>query len=409
MITIKPFEALRPQPQLAKLIASKPYDVLSYDEVKNEVVGNPNSFLYVTRSEVALDKNTDIYSEEVYKKALENLQAFIKRDIIFKESKPCYYIYSLTMGNHTQTGLVCLSSIADYKNNLIKKHEHTRPIKENDRLQHIKFTKAHTGNVFLTYKNSTPIDDIIQKWKTNKTPIYDFISDDQVKHTIWNINEEKVVQMITQLFKDNVPVSYIADGHHRAASAFKYYEMAEKEQLPNSAFFLTTLFPANQLKILPYNRLVLTLNNLTVSEFIKKIEKDFLIEKMPKPVIPEAKGIFGLYIKNNWYRLIIETSIFDQSNLVDQLDASILQNLILDKILDIKDPRSDKNIDFVGGIRPIEDLINPVNNGVAKMAFTLFPTSIQDMMELADNDQIMPPKSTWFEPKLRDGLLTHCF
>ncbi|MCX8473480.1 MAG: DUF1015 family protein [Sediminibacterium sp.] len=409
MITIKPFEALRPQPQLAKLIASKPYDVLSFDEVKKEVVGNPNSFLYVTRSEVALDKNVDIYSNEVYLKAQENLQAFIKRDIIFKESKTCFYIYSLTMGKHIQTGLVCLSSLDDYKNNLIKKHELTRPIKENDRLQHIKFTRAHTGNVFLTYKNVAEIDDIIQKWKTNKTPIYDFIADDQIKHSLWNINEEKIVNLITKLFKEEVPFSYIADGHHRAASAFKYYQSAEKENIPNAAFFLTTLFPANQLKILPYNRLVLTLNNLSEPEFLKKVEKIFLIEKMSKPVIPEAKGVFGLYLKNQWYRLIIESNIFEKSNLADQLDVAILQNLILDKILGIKDPRSDKNIDFVGGIRPIEDLTNPVNNNQAKMAFTLFPPSVSDMMELADNDQIMPPKSTWFEPKLRDGLLTHCF
>lgn len=415
MSIIKPFKALRPQAQLAKQVASKPYDVLNSSEAKIEARGNPNSFLHITKSEIDLPETTKAYSEAVYTKAKENLNAFIKREILFKEDKECYYIYRLTMPaldahqkDHTQTGLVCVSSINDYDNGIIKKHEFTTPVKEQDRIDHIKETGAQTGNVFLSYRNLEALDEIIYKITTTKTGIYDFVSEDGIKHTLWIVNDTLIIQQVTQLFKKDVPFTYIADGHHRAASAAKVRQALNVENYPNADYFLTTLFPSDQLQIMDYNRIVKTLNGHSVSDFLQGLQQDFLVEEAGnQPYKPAGLHKFGLYINNTWYKLTSKEGTFNGNNPIGILDITILQNNILGKFLNIHDQRTDKNIDFVGGIRGLPELEKRVNNGDAVMAFSLYPVSIEQLFSVADSGNVMPPKSTWFEPKLRDGLLTH--
>ncbi|MEI9955762.1 MAG: DUF1015 domain-containing protein [Ferruginibacter sp.] len=275
MVTIAPFKALRPEAQLAKQVASRPYDVLNSKEAKIEAQGNPASFLHITKSEIDLLEDVDIHSQEVYLKAKENLDAFISRNILFRESKPCYYIYQLIMNGKSQTGLVCGSSVDDYENDLIKKHEFTRPEKELDRINHIKTTCAQTGNVFLAYKNVADIDALINDWKKERSPVYDFVADDGIQHSVWTINDAKVIERVTELFKTEVPVTYIADGHHRAASAAKVRKALGDLATAGADYFLTTLFPSDQLHIMDYNRVVKDLNGLTEEEFIKKIKKNF--------------------------------------------------------------------------------------------------------------------------------------
>lgn len=406
MITIKPFKALRPEAQHAKAVASKPYDVLSSKEAKIEAQGNPNSFLHITKSEIDLPESTDIHSTAVYEKAKENLQAFISRKIVFRESKPCYYIYRLTMNGKSQTGLVCASSVDDYEKGLIKKHEFTRPEKELDRITHIKTTGAQTGNVFLAYKNVPEIDNLIGKWTSEKNPQYDFIADDQVQHSIWIVNDDNSIKEITRLFKTTVPHSYIADGHHRAASAAKVREALGHAATDNAGFFLTTLFPSNQLSIMDYNRVVKDLHGLSKDEFLQKLEATFHIEKKSKAYRPENLHDFGLYLENQWYKLSSKPGTFGHDP-IGILDVTILQENILGPVLGIMDQRTDKRIDFVGGIRGLEELEKRVNSGEMKLAISLYPVSIEQLFNIADSGNVMPPKSTWFEPKLRDGLLTH--
>lgn len=412
MITITPFKALRPEAQFAKLVASKPYDVLNSKEAKIEAQGNPYSFLHITKSEIDLPENTDPYSQKVYDKAKENLDAFISRNVLFQENKQCYYIYQLVMpdklnsGNdHIQTGLVCCSSIDDYENDLIKKHEFTRPEKERDRINHIKTTGAQTGNVFLAYKNVNEIDEIVDKWKKDRSAVYIFISEDIIQHAIWIINDEETVAKISSLFKEKVPCTYIADGHHRAASAAKAKSFFG-ENVSAANYFLTTLFPSNQLKIMEYNRVVKDLNGLGVEDFLKKIEDNFLIEKKDEAYLPGEPHSFGMYLNNNWYKLITKEKTFSNDP-IEVLDVTILQNNLLQPILGIGDQRTDKRIDFIGGIRGLTELENRVNSGEAAVAFSFYPVSVQQLFDIADSGNVMPPKSTWFEPKLRDGLLTH--
>ncbi len=406
MAHIKPFKALRPQAQLAKQVASRPYDVLNSAEAKVEAQGNHCSFLHITKSEIDLPESTDVYSQQVYEKAKENLTAFIKRDVLFLESKECYYLYRLTMNGRSQTGLVCVSSIDDYDNDIIKKHEHTRPQKEQDRINHIKITGAQTGNVFMAYRNVPAIDEIVASY-TNKNPVYNFVADDGIEHTIWLINDGKIANSISDLFETAVPATYIADGHHRAASAAKV-RLALGSQLTEAAdYFLTTLFPASQLSIMDYNRLVKDLNSFASDEFIKKIEEDFAVEKKgEEPVQPKELHQFGMYLNGCWYLLTAKENTYATDE-ISLLDVSILQNNILDKWLGIKDARTDNRIDFVGGIRGLEELKKRVDSGEMKVAFSLFPVSIEQLFSVADSGNVMPPKSTWFEPKLRDGLLTH--
>lgn len=406
MITITPFKALRPEAQLSKSVASRPYDVLNSKEAKIEAQGNPNSFLHITKSEIDLSEDTDIHSSKVYEKAKENLQAFISRNILFRENKPCYYIYRLVMNGRSQTGLVCGSSVDDYENDLIKKHEFTRPDKELDRINHIKTTGAQTGNVFLAYRNIEEIDTLVNKWTAEKNPQYDFIADDKIQHSIWIVNDDAAIKNITDLFKAKAPCTYIADGHHRAASAAKVRAALGRAATANADYFLTTLFPASQLQIMDYNRLLKDLNGLTEAAFLSALQDKFDIEKKDSAYRPEALHNFGLYLNKQWYKLVSKPGTYTEDP-IGILDISILQDNVLSPILGIMDQRTDKRIDFVGGIRGLEELEKRVDSGEMAMAVSLFPVSIEQLFNISDNGNTMPPKSTWFEPKLRDGLLTH--
>jgi uncharacterized protein (DUF1015 family) len=407
MVTITPFMALRPEVQLAKAVASRPYDVLNSKEAKVEAQGNPHSFLHITKSEIGLADSVDIHSQEVYDKAKENLTAFISRNILFRENKPCYYIYRLTMNGRSQAGLVCGSSVADYENGLIKKHEFTRPEKEQDRIQHIKTTGAQTGNVFLAYRNVAEIDQVIDGWMKDKNPQYDFIADDGIQHSIWIVSDDESIETISNLFKTKVPATYIADGHHRAASAAKVKTAMGNAATENADYFLTTLFPSNQLHIMDYNRVITDLNGLSTEDFLQKLEANFNIEKKDSAYRPEALHHMGLYLNKQWYKLSAKSGSIDATDAIAVLDISILQKNILEPILGIKDQRTDKRIDFVGGIRGLGELEKRVDSGDMALAISLYPVSIEQLFAVADSGEVMPPKSTWFEPKLRDGLLTH--
>ena len=310
------------------------------------------------------------------------------------------------MNGAVQTGLVCGSSVDDYDNDLIKKHEFTRPEKENDRINHITTTGAQTGNVFLAYRSVAEIDALIEKWKTDKNPVYDLIADDKVQHTVWIVNDSKVSDKITELFKTKVPATYIADGHHRAASAAKVRKALGKKAPPGADIFLTTLFPSEQLRIMDYNRVVKDLNGLSNEAFLQKLEEKFTIEKVKEAVAPSQLHEFGLYLKKQWYKLTAKEGSW-KNDPIGILDVTILQENVLDALLGIQDPRTDKRIDFIGGIRGLAELEKRVDSGEMAVAFSLYPVSIQQLFDIADSGNVMPPKSTWFEPKLRDGLLTH--
>ena len=405
MVTISPFKALRPAAEFAKQVASRPYDVLNSKEAKTEAQGNNVSFLHITKSEIDLPETIDIHAEEVYEKAKENLDAFLSRNILFRESKDCYYIYELVMNGKSQTGLVCGSSVNDYENDLIKKHEFTRPEKEKDRINHIKTTGAQTGNVFLAYRNVAEIDALINKWK-EKSPVYNFTADDHIQHTVWIVNDDDTIEKISALFKENVPCTYIADGHHRAASAAKVRSALGSEAPAGANIFLTTLFPADQLYIMDYNRVVTDLNGLSDTDFLSAIKNKFSVEKADKAFSPAKLHEIGMYLNKQWYRLTAHENSYTEDP-IGVLDISILQNNLLDPVLGIKDQRTDKRIDFIGGIRGFHELEKRVNSGEMAVAFSLHPVSIQQLFDIADSGNVMPPKSTWFEPKLRDGLLTH--
>jgi len=407
MAMIQPFKALRPQPQLAKQVASQPYDVLSSTEAKQVAAGNPASFLHVTKSEIDLPESVDIHDALVYEQAKENITAFIKRDVLFRESKDCYYIYQLIMHGRAQTGLVCVSSVDDYENDIIKKHEFTRPEKELDRINHIKTSGAQTGNVFLAYRNNISLDALIENWKKTKTAVYDFVADDQIQHTIWVVNDTSTIDNITAIFNNEIPCTYIADGHHRAASAAKVRAALGANATKNADYFLTTLFPSNQLYIMDYNRVVKDLNGLTPAAFMEAVAVKFNIEQLHKePFIPAALHEFGMYIDGCWYKLTAKAGTYTEDP-IGILDVTILQNNILDAILGIADPRTDARVDFVGGIRGLQVLADRVDSGQFAAAFSLYAVTIDQLFAIADSGNVMPPKSTWFEPKLRDGLLTH--
>lgn len=404
MAQIRPFKALRPTSELAEKVASRPYDVLNSTEAKEEAKGNPFSFLHITKAEIDLPDGIDLHSQPVYDKAKENLQNFLQQGIVFTEEKACYYIYQLVMKGRSQTGLVCVSSVEDYFNDVIKKHEFTRPEKEKDRIEHMKTIRAQTGNVFLAYNNVTDIDTIINNWKRSHHPVYDFKASDGIRHTVWAMDDDKTIGDVTRLFTEKVPATYIADGHHRAASAAKV-----SKALPDSEaakYFLTTIFPASELAILDYNRVVKDLNGLDKEDFIGTLQEDFMITQSPEPVKPAQLHEFGMYVDKQWYILTSRRDTYTNDP-IGVLDVTILSNNILDKILDIKDQRTDKRIDFVGGIRGLKELEKRIDSGEMKAAFSLYPVTIQQLFDIADSGNVMPPKSTWFEPKLRDGLLTH--
>lgn len=407
MASILPFLALRPQAQFARQVASRPYDVLNTKEAKTESQGNPYSFLHITRSEIDLPESTDPHSAVVYEKAKENLQAYIQRGVLFQEDKPCYYIYRLVMDGRSQTGIVCTSSVKDYEKDIIKKHELTRPEKENDRINHILSTGAQTGNVFLAYRDVDAINQLVEKWKNEKSPIYDFETEDGVQHSVWVVNDDATIKKITTLFQKEVEETYIADGHHRAASAAKVKKSLGQDASAAAAYFLTTLFPSSELKILDYNRVVKDLNGHNPVSFIELLRTDFEIEKNNgKAVSPSGPHEFGMYLDGEWYRLTAKKGTYTEDP-IGVLDVTVLSNNILEKHLGIIDQRTDARIDFVGGIRGLDELKKRVDSAEMKVAFSLYPVTMDQLFAIADSGMIMPPKSTWFEPKLRDGLLTH--
>lgn len=411
MAKIAPFRALRPRQELVAQLASLPYDVCSVEEAR-QYKNQPYHFYHITRSEIDLPERVDAHSPLVYEQAAENLKKFIKGGVLLQDNEPCYYIYKLTMKGHTQTGLVCVSSIDDYHNGVIKKHEFTRPEKEQDRIEHIKATRSQTGVVLTTYREVKEITEILNAWMAEHDSVYSFNSDDDVKHELWVLNDYGKIANITDIFEDDVPATYIADGHHRAASAAAVSEEFKSRNLDltgNESFnyFLTCIFPSNQMHIMDYNRVVMDLNELSAEEFLEKLSEDFILEKKDgTPFRPGKKHEFGMYLEGIWYQLTTKDEAVSKE-LIESLDVSILQEKVLDKILGIKDPRTDSRVAFVGGIRGLESLAAKVNSGDAAAAFACYPVSMDELLAVADSGQVMPPKSTWFEPKTRDGLAIH--
>jgi uncharacterized protein (DUF1015 family) len=406
MTSIAPFKALRPKPEFASQVASPPYDVLNSEEARHAAEGNPYSFLHVTKSEIDLPSDVHAYSKLVYEKAGENIRSLLQQGILVREAKPCYYFYRLIMHGRSQTGLVCVSSVDDYNKDIIKKHEYTRPEKEQDRINHISTTGAQTGNVFLAYNNVAEMDALVEGWKNDHAPLFDFEATDKIQHTIWLVDDAGTIDKITGIFREKVPCTYIADGHHRATSAAKVRAALGEKAGPGADYFLTTLFPASQLKIMDYNRVVKDLNGLSPEDFISALQDDFMITLSEEPVQPAGLHEFGMYLNGQWYILVSRNGTYTEDP-IGILDVSILSNNVLNKLLDIKDQRTDKRIDFVGGIRGLAELEKRVDSGEMAVAFSFYPVSIRQLFDIADSGNVMPPKSTWFEPKLRDGLLTH--
>ncbi len=412
MSVFKPFKAWRPKPELAQKVAAKPYDVLNSEEAREEVKGNELSFLHVGKPEIDLLVDIDIHSEIVYQTAKKNLDKYIDNNIIIEDSTSNYYLYAQTMDGRIQYGFVGLASVDDYWNDIIKKHEKTRKDKEEDRANHVRYTNSHSGPIFLTFPDNDGLQTIINSVILNN-PETDIISDDGIRHQVWVISEEKLIQEIQNIFA-NTPNLYVADGHHRSAAASI---VGRDRQLANPNhtgdeeynFFLAVAFPASHLYIMDYNRLVKDLKNLTSDEFINLLKSNFDIQESNIPVKPAKKGEFGMYLYDKWFKLTANDDLLNITDPIEKLDVSIIQKYVLSNILGIDDPRTDKRIDFVGGIRGLQELERRVNSKEMVLAFSMFPTSINELIDIADAGQIMPPKSTWFEPKLRDGLFIHFF
>lgn len=412
MTILRPFKAIRPREKLAHKVAALPYDVMSSEEAKKEAKNNPYSFLHVDKAEIDLDPSIGKYDLKVYEKARDNFKAMIDNKILIKDKEEKLYIYKQIMDGKKQVGLVGSLSIDDYINKNIKKHENILTEKLIDRTNHINYCNANTGPIFLTYRPKEKINKILEKWMDKKEPIYDFVAADSITHMVWNIDDNATMNTLVDLFKD-IDSLYIADGHHRTAAAAEVAKIRRAENprftgKENFNYFLGVMFPSNQLFIMDYNRIVSDLNGLNSKEFIEKLRENFILEEMENqdPYKPKEKHSFGMYLENKWYKLKVKDDIFKTKNLLEKLDVSILQNKVLDSILGIKDPSSDKRIEFIGGIRGLRELEKRVDKGMA-VAFSLYPTSIEDLMEISDKSNIMPAKSTWFEPKLRSGLFIH--
>ncbi|NLJ95301.1 MAG: DUF1015 domain-containing protein [Clostridiaceae bacterium] len=411
MAKIRPFKAIRPQNQYAKKVAALPYDVMNRQEAYQEIQDKPYSFLRIDRAETTLDQSISTYDQRVYQKAKENFSKMIETKIFVQDQEPYLYLYQLTMGDRSQTGLVCATSVDDYKNNVIKKHEKTREDKQIDRIKHVDALDANTGPIFLAYRQKQKIADQISQVKENKSDIQ-FVAEDGISHEIWLIKDQKIISNLVSEF-DKLEALYIADGHHRSASAVKVAEMrrqANPDYTGDESFnyFLSVLFPDEELMIYDYNRLVKDLNGFSENEFLDGISKKFELEKFGKEIYkPQTKTEFSMYLAGEWYILKAKDNTYDPNDVIDNLDVSILQNNLLDPILGIKDPRTDNRIDFVGGIRGLKELERRVDNGEMEVGFALYPTSISELFAVADADMLMPPKSTWFEPKLRSGLFIH--
>ena len=412
MAVFKPFKALRPVSEYASKVAALPYDVMNSDEAREMVKGNPYSFLHVDKAEIDLEKGVDLYSNEVYKKAKENLETLEKDGIMKQDEKKCFYIYRQIMNGREQTGLVGCASIDDYINNEIKKHELTRADKEADRIRHVDTCDANTGPIFLCYKECDEVDKLIADFKNNNKPVYDFITEDGISNTVWVIEDDDLNNKLSSLL-ESAGAFYIADGHHRCASAVNVGKKRREENPKYNGteefnFFLAVLFPAKTLAIMDYNRVVKDLNGNTKDEFINKIKDKFEVEKTgeKEPFAPQEKHTFGMYLDSEWYVLKAKSETFSENDPVERLDVSILQNNLLSPILSIGDPRTDKRIDFIGGIRGLKELERRVETDMT-VAFSMYPTTLDDLMSIADANKIMPPKSTWFEPKLLSGLFIH--
>lgn len=409
MAIVRAFKAFRPKVGLASKIAALPYDVMNSEEAREMVRDNEYSFLHVDRAEVNLPKDTNIYDKAVYEKARDILDKMIQDGLYVQDDNPCMYIYRQTMNGNSQTGLVICAAIDDYINDKIKKHEHTRKDKEIDRINHVDYCDANTGPIFLTYRNQTEISKIMNKWIQNE-PVYDFISEDGNGHIIWIINNDSDIKKLTTLFK-TIDSLYIADGHHRAKSAV---EVGLKRRRENPCYtgeeefnyFLAIVYPDNELEVLDYNRTVKDLNGLNEDEFLSAIEKNFKIKVSKEAVKPKKKHTFGMYMNNIWYELEAKDGTFNEEDPMERLDVSILQNNLLSPILGIDDPTKSDRIEFIGGIRGIKELEKRANKDM-KVSFSMFATTIDDIMSIADSGMIMPPKSTWFEPKPRSGLFIH--
>ena len=411
MSIFKPFKAYRPVPKYAKDVASKPYDVLNSNEARNEADGNSLSFLHVVKPEIDLPENTDPYSSEVYEQGRENFTNLITKGVLIQDSVPSYYVYRLTMNGRTQTGLVGCCHFEEYFDGKIKKHELTRTAKEDDRVKHVECLNANAEPVFFSYRGKKSINDIVEK-KISSEPIYDFLADDGIRHELWSISETENLNSIEESFK-NVPCLYVADGHHRTAAAARIGQKRKEKNKDHTGeeeynFFLAVLFPEDQLKIYDYNRVVKDLNGLSVDNFIKKLEGSFLVSKIENDDIkPSRLREFSLYVDSSWYRLIAKEGCWNIEDPVGDLDVTILSERVLNPILGITDLRKDNRIDFVGGIRGLDELKKRVDSGEMQAAFALFPVSMDQLLNIADANEIMPPKTTWFEPKLRSGLFIH--
>ena len=411
MAVFRPFKAVRPVPALACKVAALPYDVMNSREAREMVVGNPYSFLHVDRAEIDLDPSINIYDDKVYAKAASNLKKMQEDGTYLQDSKPCYYIYRQIMNGRAQAGIVGCASVDDYLNNHVKKHELTRADKEEDRIRHVDTCDANTGPIFLTYRGREDISALINNWMKEYKPVYDFVSEDDITHTVWVIDDDKTVKKLEEYFK-NVPDFYIADGHHRAASAVR---VAQRRRASNPGydgseefnFFLAVLFPDYELKIMDYNRVVHDLAGNSPEQFMDKLSKVYEISEYKEGIcVPPERHTTGMYMDGKWYLLRARASCFDENDPVDSLDVSILQKNVLTPILGINDPRTSDRISFVGGIRGLKELERLVDGGKA-VAFAMYPTGLDELMAIADTNNIMPPKSTWFEPKLRSGIFIH--
>ncbi len=411
MAVVRPFKAVRPRPDLADRVAALPYDVMNSDEARQMVVGNPYSFLHIDKAEIDLDPGIDLYDPQVYQKARENMQQMINEGVLQEENEPCLYIYRQIMNGRSQTGIVACCSIDEYLDNKIKKHELTRADKEQDRINHVNICDANTGPIFLTYRKRTGINQIVTEC-SQKSPVYDFQSEDGIQHIVWVIDDQASLKKLAEQF-EQVDNLYIADGHHRCKSGVTVGQMRRQENPGFNGeeefnFFLAVIFPDEDLYIMDYNRVVKDLNGFSQEQFLQEIAAKFIVRPVEAvgPYKPQEKHKFGMYLDGQWYELEARPDSFNANDPVARLDVSIMQNNLLQPILGIEDPRTDKRIDFVGGIRGLGELERRVNEGM-QVAFSMYPTTIQDLMDIADANELMPPKSTWFEPKLRSGLFIH--
>ena len=410
MAVLKPFKAVRPKDEYASQVGALPYDVMNSEEAREMVKDKPYSFLHVDKAEVDLPQGIDIYSAEVYAKAKENLDALSENGICKQDDKPMLYIYRQIMNGREQTGIVGCTAVDDYINNVIKKHEFTRADKEADRIRHVDTLDANTGPIFLTHRENKTVSDITENWKNTHTPCYDFVSDDGVSQTVWVIDDDEVIDTLVKEFAE-IDYLYIADGHHRCASAVRVGERrrgeGEYDKAAEFNFFLSVIFPCDQLKIMDYNRVIADLNGNTSEEFIAKMSEKFIVEDADaSPYSPNERHTFGMYLDNKWYKVTAKAEFINENDPVECLDVSILQNNLITPILGIEDPRTDKRIDFVGGIRGLGELERRCAEGM-RLAFAMYPTSLNELMDIADAGKVMPPKSTWFEPKLLSGLFIH--